>query len=556
MTNSALIRVHRGATLLLLLPAAALLSAPPTNEAALGEKLGTVRFEAAGKPAARAHVERAVKLLHHMMYPEADASFAAAAEADPSCAFAWWGRAMTLVHPLWPDAPTEAERQAGAVFVQRGLALPTLTARERGYLETLNRYFGSAEAADYPARLRELDQAWTELAARFPDDLDAQTFAALYHLAPARFMARDRSHRAQLEAAQRLEAVLAKISDHPGAQHYKIHAYDFPLLADRALEICDAYGSVAPEVPHALHMPSHIYTRRGMWEKSADFNRRSADAAQRLARQEKTLNSHYPHALDYLAYASLQLGRYQQAVAVSRELVALVGPYSPAQPGAMGFAFAAVPARCALERQAWSEAAKLPLHQPAEFPWGPNYVHCDAIVYFARAIGAARSGELDFARTQIAELERIQRELAASKKPRYWAAQAEVQSLAARACVLQAEKKPDDAVALLQRAVEIESTTDKEAVTPGEVLPAGDLLGDLLLELGKPADALAAYEGVLRGSPNRLNTLYGAGLAAEKSGDPTKAREYFGQLAAVGSTADAGNSRVEYARSFVARGGK
>ncbi|HEY8995243.1 MAG TPA: hypothetical protein VIM71_11315 [Lacunisphaera sp.] len=527
---------------------------PGRADDGIGDQLGTVRFETGGTPEARGHVVRGVKLLHHMMYPEADLEFATAAQADPACALAWWGRAMTIIHPLWPDMPTAAEQKLGADLIQKGLACPALTPRERGYLEALNVYFGSPDAADYPARLRDLDRAWGSLSDQHPDDLDALAFSALYHLAPARFVPPDRSYHLQLEAARRLQAVLAMIPDHPGGQHYKIHAYDFPLLAGRALEVCDTYSSIAPDVPHALHMPTHIFTRRGLWDQSIDYNLRSAAAARKINQSTGALSSHYPHAYDYLAYAYLQTGRYAKAAAIRDELLTLNGPYSPVQRAAMSFAFAAVPARYALERQAWAEAAALPLHQPAAFPWSKNDLNCDSIVLFARAIGAARSGRLDAAKSAIAELEQIHRELAASKKPAYWASQAETQALAARGWVAFAEKHSDEAVALLRRALELEANADKEAVTPGEVLPAGDLLGDLLLELKRPAEALAAYETVLASSPNRLNTLFGAGLSAEQAGEPAKAARYFEQVVAVAAHADAGIERVDYARAFLKHG--
>lgn len=519
----------------------------------VGDKLGTIQFEVNGPPAAQAHVVRGVKLTHHMMYPEADREFAQAATLDPNCALAHWGRAMTILHPLWPDAPTDAERKQGAEHVRRGLACPFVTPRERAYLETLDRYFAESVPGDHVARLKVLDTAWSGLAERYPDDLDAVAFSALYHLAPARFMAKDKSHRIQLEAGARLQTVSAKIPDHPGAQHYKIHAYDFPLLADRALEVCDSYSSIAPEVPHALHMPSHIFTRRGYWDKSIEFNLRSAEAARKLGNTAGALNGHYPHALDYLAYAYLQRGQYREADAIRRQIAALNGPYSSVQPTAMAFAFAAIPARYALERQAWSEAAQLPLHQPAAFPWSGQYLNCDSIVHYARAIGAARSGKIDTARAEIVELERVHRELAAPKRAGYWVAQAETQLLAARAWVKLAEKNPEEAIALMRRAAEIEATTDKEAVTPGEVLPAGDLLGDMLLETARPAEALTAYEAVLAASPNRLNTLFGAGLAAERAGEKAKARQYYEQLTKVAVDGDPGISRVEHARAYVGK---
>ena len=517
------------------------------------DKLGTINFAVNGRPEAQVHVVRGVKLVHHMMYPEADREFAAALAADPDCALAHWGRAMTLIHPLWPDAPTELERQQGAAQIRDGLACPAATARERAYLETLDRYFAASVPGDHAARLKVLDIAWTELAEKYPDDLDAVAFSALYHLAPARFVAKDKSHRIQLEAAARLQQVAAIIPDHPGAQHYKIHAYDFPLLADRALEVCDTYTGIAPDVPHALHMPTHIFTRRGLWAKSIEFNLRSAEAARKLNLSAGALNSHYPHALDYLAYAHLQRGQYRAADEVRRQLASQQGPYASVNTTAMAFAFAAIPARCALERQAWREAAELPLHQPAAFAWGKQYLNCDSIVHFARAIGAARSGRLDAARAEIAELERVQRELAGAKRESYWASQAETQLLAARAWVEFKPDQPDPAIALLRRAVELEANVDKEAVTPGEVLPAGDLLGDLLLEAGRPGEALAAFEAVLAASPNRLNTLYGAGFAAERAGDLAKARHHYEQLVQVAADSDPGISRVDHARRFLAQ---
>lgn len=518
-----------------------------------GDKLGTIAFAVNGKPEAQEHVVRGVKLVHHMMYPEGDREFAQAAAIDPACALAYWGRAMTIIHPLWPDAPTEAEMKAGAEHIRRGLAISSATPRERAYLETLDKYFGPAAAGDHPTRLKALDVAFGELAEKYPDDLDAVAFAALYHLAPARFMAKDKSHRVQIEAAAQLQRVAAKIPDHPGAQHYKIHAYDFPMLADRALEVCDSYSSIAPDVPHALHMPTHIFTRRGFWDKSIEFNLRSAEAARKLGQAAGAINGHLPHALDYLTYAYLQRGQYREADTIRQQVLAEKGPYSAVQPTAMAFAFAAIPARYALERQAWSEAAALPLHQPATFAWGKQYLNCDSIVHFARAIGAARSGKIDAARAEIAEQERILKELTAVKRESYWASQAETQLLAARAWVQLAAKNKDEAIALMRRAAELEAMTDKEAVTPGEVLPAGDLLGDMLLETGRHAEALTAFEAVLAASPNRLNTLYGAGLAAERAGNAAKAKQYYAQVTSVAADGDGGIGRVEYARTFLAK---
>jgi tetratricopeptide (TPR) repeat protein len=531
---------------------AALISLQGNSDDRLGNELGTVRFEVSGSPEAQTHVVRGVKLLHHMMYPEADREFAAAIATDPKCAIAYWGRAMSLIHPLWPDTVTAADRALGAEQLKLGLACPPATQREQDYLETLVAFFGDGRPGDYVAGLKAMDKAWASLAARYPEDFDALAFSALYHLAPARFVPQDKSHRIQLESATVLQRVAEAIPDHPGAQHYKIHAFDFPLLAERALEVCDTYGSIAPDVPHALHMPTHIFTRRGLWEKSIEFNLRSAEAGRKLGMNAGALNGHYPHALDYLTYAYLQRGQYREAEAIREKIAAMNGPYSPTQPGAMAFAFAAVPARCALERQDWKTAASLPMHQPSAFPWGKQLLHCDSIVRFARAIGAARSGELSAARAEIAELERIQVELVATNPPAYWISQAETQILAARAWVAFGGKDTEEAIQLMRRATEIEAVAEKEAVTPGEVLPAGDLLGDMLNEASRPAEALAAYEAVLARSPNRLNTLLGAAVAAGRAGDTAKAKSYFDQLAELTADADPGINRVEQARSRLA----
>lgn len=518
-------------------------------------EVGTVHFAVRGRPEARDLVVRGVKLVHHMMYYEADHAFAAASKADPHCALAYWGRAMVLIHPLWPDTPTSDDLRAGAAFIQRGLDCPPATPRERAYLEVLDRYFHREHPEDHPAGLVELDRAWEELAAAYPDDLDALAFSALYHLAPARFVPKEKAYRAQLEAASRAEKVLAQIPDHPGAQHYKIHAFDSPLLADRAIQVCDTYTGIAPDVPHALHMPTHIFTRRGLWDKSIEFNLRSAAAAQKLGEADGALNGHYPHALDYLVYAYLQRGQYRHADDVRRKILELPGPFAATHRPQMAFAFAAIPARCALERHAWREAAALRLHQPAGFAWGNAFVHADAVVHFARGLGAARSGQPDLARRELAELERIEHELTDAKRPAYWISQAETQRLAVRAWIEFDPSHPEPALALMRRAVELEATTNKEAVTPGEVLPAGELLGDMLLDANRAAEALAAFEATLASSPNRLNALHGAGLAAERTGDMAKARRYYEQLINVAAARDSTIPAVEHAEAYLKQNG-
>lgn len=532
-----------------------LLSADPLQNHpvadALGVKLGTIQFAVSGNAAARDRVVRGVKLLHHMMYIEADREFAAALAADPACAIAYWGRAMTIIHPLWTDVPEPADLQRGAELVRAGLACPPRTAREHAYLTALEACFGAAAPRDYVGRLKALDDAWAKVAADFPDDLDAAAFSALFHLAPARFLPKDKSHRIQLAAGTIIQGILARLPEHPGAQHYKIHAFDFPLLADRALEICDRYGGIAPDVPHALHMPSHIYTRRGLWEKSIEFNLRSAAAAQKLNAGTGMINIHQPHAYDYLVYAYLQRGQYGRAEAIRREILAMTGSFHVPSRSAIAFAFAAIPARCALEREDWAAAAKIEPRLPASFPWGDDLPYCDSIVHFARAIGAVRSGDLAKTRRQIETLELLHRRIALRQAGSYWALQAETQVLAARGWLRLKEGNPDEAVALMRRSAELEATAEKEAVTPGEVRPAGELLGDMLLELKRPGEALAAYEAVLKVSPNRLNGLDGAARAAEAAGDLNRAAEHYQAVVRVAAEADPGTASRERALAFL-----
>jgi tetratricopeptide (TPR) repeat protein len=527
-------------------------STPGSTEAnALVGDLGTINFAVSGDPAVQDHVVRGVKLLHHMMYEDADRDFAAALDIDPHCVLAWWGRAMAIVTPLWAE-PAPARLRLGWDYVERGRATPTATARERAYLAVMEAYFRDATTHTERERLEAAAAAWKQVVADHPADLDAKAFCALYSLGPARFLAKDRSYRIQLEAGRMLEEVLAAIPDHPGGHHYRIHAYDSPLLADRAIELCADYGSIAPEVPHALHMPSHIYTRRGDWEKSIEFNLRSVEAARRLSEREGVTSHHYTHGLDYLAYAYLQRGQFHEAEHVRQQVSQTWGPYNPTNLTASAFALAAIPARVALERHDWAAAAQLEPRPSKAFPWTDAHAPYSSITLFARALGAVRSGQLDLARTRIEELERARDQIVAARMQTYWVTQAETQVLTCRAWLNLAEGKRDEAVSLMRRAAEIERSTDKEAVTPGEVLPAGELLGDMLSELGRHAEARAAYEAMLELAPNRLNSLYGAARAADKAGDRAEAGRLYALVLSVAKDADPDVSSVQSARAYIA----
>jgi tetratricopeptide (TPR) repeat protein len=459
---------------------------------------------------------------------------------------------MTFVHPLWPDEPDASEIKQGGQWISRGLELAGEKSRERAYLDAMGAYYRGTTASTHASRLTAADVAWTQLADLYPEDLDAAAFSALFHLAPIRFLPKDKSHRIQFEAIQRINAVLAKIPDHPGAQHYKIHALDFPLLADGALEVCDSYGAIAPEVPHALHMPTHIFTRRGQWDRSIQYNERAAEAALKLDQRMGATDSHLPHALDYLTYAYLQRGQYEKANAIRRRVQSMPGPYLKSNRSAMAYAFAAIPARVVLEQHDWAAAATLEPRQPVSFAWGDGFLQCDAITAFARSLGAIRSGNVEAAERFIAVQKDLAERITTARPKSYWASQAETQLLTTRAWLALKKHNAEEALALMRRAANLEATVDKEAVTPGEVLPAAELLGEMLSELGRDREAMAAFETALQNSPNRLNGLFGAAKAAEAAGDRAKAKVFFEQLRAVTAQADQEIEPVRRARSFLA----
>jgi tetratricopeptide (TPR) repeat protein len=356
----------------------------------------------------------------------------------------------------------------------------------------------------------------------------------------------DKTFSKQQAAGAMAEQVLAEISDHPGAHHYIIHAYDNPALSAQAVDVARSYGKVAPEIPHALHMPTHTFTRLGLWRESIDWNRRSADAALNRPVGGK-ISLHYFHALDYLAYAYLQGAEDQKALDVMREMEGVEPPYQAHL--ASAYTFAAVPARLVLERRLWEDAAALEPRRPSEYPW-ETAPAMEAITYFAKALGAARSGRLAEARTNLETLTTIHERVAAASP--YWSTQVEIQRLSALAWLQLAEGSQDEAQSTMSTAAELEAGTEKHPVTPGEVLPARELLADMLLELGRPAEALAEYEAALDRSPNRFNSLWGAGRAAELIGDTEGAVTYYRALLELCDNADTEREQLQHARAYLA----
>jgi len=494
-----------------------------------GENFGTVHFPSSCQAQVQPAFERAVAMLHSFAYAGAATAFQEVAAKDPGCAgIAQWGVAMTYFHVIW-GPPTDDEFAAGRAAARKAADASATTQRERDFIGAIGAYY-QGDGVPHAARVVAFEKAMAGVAERNPGDHEADIFHALAILGVAYNSPPDKTYARQKEAAKILGRVLPLEPGHPGIAHYIIHSLDYPGLADLALPAALAYAKIAPSAPHALHMPSHIFTRLGMWKESIESNIASARAAQQsMARTHPGATAFDGlHAMDYLEYAYLQTGQDGKALEV-RDTVAKATSFDVPQ-FAAAYALAAVPARHALERHDWKEAAALTL-QPATFPWA-KYPYAGAIVHFARAMGAARLGNLETARKEVAALDAAAASLK-GQKGFDWASQVEIQRRAAAAWVARAEKKDAEAVALLKSAADLEDSTDKHPVTPGSVLPAREQLADLLLELKQPAAALAEYEASLRSAPARFNGFDGAARAAALAGKKEDARAFQKQLAAL-----------------------
>lgn len=499
------------------------------------EQLGRVQFEISCDPAVRQDFNRAVALLHSFWFGASADAFTQVAGKDPACGIAWWGVAMSKWgNPFAPSRPVRALEE-GQAAIQKAKTAGAGTERERGYIAAAAELFRDFEKVDHRTRIVNYAQAMKQVFEKHPDDQEAATFYALAVNQTA--LPTDQTYARQLEAAAILEKVFEAQPDHPGAAHYLIHAYDHPPLAERALPAARRYAKIAPDAPHALHMPSHTFTRVGYWRDSIATNLASAEAARRASSPAEVL-----HALDYQVYAYLQIAQDREVRRVVERLPSLLAELKTGeQYGQVGlFAVAAIPARYALERGAWQEAAALePLTTP--FPF------VDAITHFARAIGKARIGDPKAAQADLQKLGALHEALV-QKGNEYWAQQVEIQHKSARAWTALAEGRSEDALALLREAVTIEDSTDKAAITPGPLAPARELLGDMLLELKRPAEALVELEAVMTKEPNRFRTIYSAARAASLAGDDAKARRYYAQVVEMCQDADA-SERAELAEA-------
>lgn len=497
------------------------------------QKLGTVHFETSCNETAQRRFDRAMRYQHSFWYTASKEIYEEALKADPTCAIAYWGIALSYMNNPHSAIPAP-NLPLGQAAIEKAKAAATRTQRERDYIDALSIMYADYDKIPHQARVQSYTKAMEALAARYPADDEAQIFyaIALNVSAPAA----DKSYANQLKGAAILDPIYDRQPQHPGVSHYLIHLYDYPPIAAKGLPSALRYAKVAPNAPHAQHMPSHIFTRVGYWKDSIEANAASVQAA----KANKEIGDQL-HGQDYLVYAYLQLGQDNDARNTVQEIVT-----TQPDPDVFGAAFAqaAAPARYMVELGDWSGAASLEV-KPSKFP------HVMAISHFARAVGAARSGNIDVVRSDTAKLSEL-RDTLRDGKNAYWAGQVDVQQQVASAWLLYAEGKHDEALKVMSAAVEAEDRTEKSPVTPGPLAPARELYGQMLLERGMAAEALAVFEATMAKEPNRFNGYAGAAAAAQALGDQAKAKHNYGKLVELAAVSNSDRQTLKTARSFVA----
>jgi tetratricopeptide (TPR) repeat protein len=512
------------------------------------EKLGEVNFPVSCNAAAQKEFNRAMALFHSFWFDPAIKSFSKVLQHDPECGMAHWGIAiMSMGNPLaWPPNPKALK--AGATAMADAQRVGAKSERERDYIAALAAFFKDWETTDHRPRAVAFERAMEDVAARYPQDTEAQILYALVLNATA--LPTDKTFANQLKAASILEPLFKKYPNHPGVAHYLIHTYDYAELVEKGLPAARVYARIAPSVPHALHMPSHIFSRLGLWREMVESNRASYLAA-KSELEETTLGiGTYDalHAMDYMVFAHLQQAQDQAVKQVVDEAAAIRRVNVENFPAA--YAFAAIPARFALERGDWKQAAALKL-SPADLAWS-KFPQAEAILVFARGLGAARSGDVTAARKDVERLQALKGAMIAAKMD-YWAGQTDFQIKTVNAWIALVEKRHDEAVQLMRAAAEAEEASDKHPVTPGNVAPSRELLGEMLLTLSRPAQAFAEFERSLKRDPNRFRGLYGAARAAEASGNRQAAREYYAKLQTLTADRDTERPELAQAQTFLAR---
>jgi tetratricopeptide (TPR) repeat protein len=467
-----------------------------------GEKLGTVHFATSCNAGAQKEFDRAVALVHSFQFSRAIEGFNAVLGEDATCGIAYWGIALSdWSNPFAPGMKDKSQLQAGRESAERGKTVIAKTERERAYLAAVGKLYSDYESTPQRARLIAYRDAMEEVAAKYPEDHEAQIFYALASAAsedPA-----DKTYASRLKAGAILEKLFEEEPTHPGLAHYIIHTYDVPELAERGLVAARRYSETAPDAPHALHMPSHTFTRTGYWQESIDSNIAAAAAARRI--------------LDSLPEIA---SRFDPKAVLS----------GAGGPSTGYFALAAIPARYALERQEWKQTAQL---TPRETP----FPYTEAMTWFARGLGAARLERAQAARESVAALKQIREQLLKTGES-YWAKQVEIQEVSVGAWGALAAGKKEEALRQMKSAAELEDGTEKSAVMPGPLAPARELLGEMLLEMKKPAQALEQFEATLTKEPRRFRALYGAARAAQLSGNPEASQRYFGKTGVVHDPGD------------------
>ena len=511
------------------------------------EKLGRVQFPVSCTAAAQKQFDQALGALHSFWYEEALRMFTAVTETDPGCAMGHWGIAMSIYYPLWVP-PSQPTLQKGMNAIEKAKSIGAKTDREGAYIAAIEAFYKDSDKFDHRTRTVAYEKALERIHLHYSNDSEAAIFYALALNATA--PPTDKTYANQLKAGEILEKVFSEQPDHPGVAHYIIHSYDNPALASRGIPAAQRYTKIAPSVPHVQHMPSHIFTRIGLWQESIQSNLGAVAASKAYAAKAHPEAAYYEqlHALDYLAYAYLQGAQDREAKNVLDELRAI----KKVQPEAFqaAYAFAAIPARYTLERRRWSEAAALTV-TPTTFPWS-RFPWSEAVTHFARAMGSARSGNVANARKDIEKLESLQDALVKAKDS-YWAKQVDIQRRVATAWYLRTERKNDEALQLMQAAADLEDSTDKHPVTPAPIQPARELLGEMLLELGDSAQALKEFEASHRIEPNRFRGLYGAAKAAQTAGDREKARHYYERLVSLCERADTDRPEIKEAKAYLTK---
>ena len=503
-------------------------------------RLGTVVFKVECSAPAQQQFNTAMALYHSFAWPQAVAAFKAVAAADPACGMAHWGLAMSLLgNPFgWPANLSAQILSDVAAALDAARTAGLKTPRERDYVDAVGAFVRDHASTPHAQRMLAFDAAMGQVASRYTDDMEAAILSAL--ITSANFNPADKTYANQLKAAGILEPLFKAHPNHPGVAHYLIHSYDYPPIAKQGLEAAKVYGAIAPDAAHALHMPSHIFTRVGYWRESIASNRESARVA-----GDATFDGH--HASDYMVYAYLQLAQDAAAQAAMQQSFAM----KPIDNFGAAFAYAAMPARLALERGDWAAAAALPLTPAADaYPW-KKYPPAEAVNAFARGIGAARTGNAAAAREQQTRLIAL-RDAAKEAKLTYWVEQIDIQAALLGALALCAEGKPVECIDGLKAAAMREDATEKHVVTPGPLVPARELLAEMLLAQNKFADALREYEAVMAKEPNRYRTLAGAMAAAQGAGDQAKARAMAVELRTLGSDADSQRESLKLAKQLAA----